>query len=146
MPNLKQRQMMKQLSKMQSALFLLGGVLMVAGAGCYAFMWQRAVACWLFLAGALLFASMQMAQSYEGRNVGIRRLKRIMSVADVCFVLSGLCMVENVYMLLQPLFSSYAQYLELLYNKWVLLLLVAAVLEMYTMHRLQAELGKEADA
>lgn len=116
---------------------------MVAGVGCYVFMWQRQAASCVALVGAALFASMQMMQAYEGRSVTIRRLKRIMSVADVCFVLAGLVMVENTFLLLPHLFSSYTQYLELLYNKWVLLLLVGAVLEMYTMHRLSAELRRE---
>ena len=31
----------------------------------------------------------------------------------------------------------------MVFNKWVLLLLVAAVLEIYTMHRISSELDKE---
>ena len=50
---------MKQLSKIQSILFLIGGVLMVIGAGCYAFLLGQKVVCWVYLVGALLFAWMQ---------------------------------------------------------------------------------------
>ena len=134
---------MKQMNKVQSARFLIGGVLMVIGAGCYVFLWQREVVCWVFLAGACLFGGLQLMQTYEGRNFTVKRLKRIMSVADMFFIFAGLVMVDNAYMLSQSLFDNYASYLEMVFNKWVLLLLVAAVLELYTMHRISSELDKE---
>ena len=59
---------MKQLNTIQSALFLIGGVLMVIGAGCFVFMFAQPIVCWIFLAGALLFAAMQVNQTYEGHN------------------------------------------------------------------------------
>ena len=34
-------------------------------------------------------------------------------------------------------------YFNLIYNKWVMLLLAAAILEMYSMHRIASELKKE---
>lgn len=134
---------MKQLTKLQSALFLIGGVLMVVGAGCYAFIFGQQVACWVYLAGALLFASLQVSQTYEGQNTTIKRLKRIMTTADIFFVLSGLLMVDSAYQFLRDSFSDIVTYYNLVYNKWVLLLLVAALLEMYAMHRISAELKKE---
>lgn len=134
---------MKQLSKLQSTLFLIGGVLMVIGAGCYAFIYAQQVVCWVYLAGALLFASMQVSETYEGNNQAVKRLKRIMTFADIFFVLSGLLMVESAYMFMRDSFTDIVSYYNLVYNKWVLLLLVAAILEMYTMHRISAELKKE---
>lgn len=136
---------MRQLNRLQSALFLVGGMLMVAGAGCFAAMWQRGAACWVFLVGACLFAAMQTAQAYDGTSTAIRRLKGIMTVADIFFVAAGILMVEDTHRFAQPLFSSYASYLELVYNKWVLMLLIAALLEIYTMHRIASELKKEQD-
>ena len=56
---------MKQLSKVQSILFLSGGAMMVIGAGCFAFMWQQHIVCWIYLLGALLFGVIQMMQTYE---------------------------------------------------------------------------------
>lgn len=134
---------MKQLSKLQSTLFLIGGVLMVVGAGCYAFLVAQQVVCWVYLVGALIFASMQVNQTYEGNSSTIKRLKRIMTTADIFFVLSGLLMVDSAYMFLRDSFSDTVTYLNLIYNKWVLMLLVAAILEMYTMHRIGSELKKE---
>ena len=134
---------MKQLTKFQSALFFLGGVLMVVGAGCYAFLVGQQVVCWIYLVGALLFASMQVSQSYDGISDTVRRLKRIMTTADIVFVLSGLLMVDSAYQFMRDAFSNVETYFDVVYNKWVLLLLVAALLEMYTMHRIDAELKKE---
>lgn len=134
---------MKQLSRTQNIIFLVGGVLMVVGAGCFAFMWQLEVMCWIYLAGAVMFATMQMMQTYEGNNITVRRLKKIMTTADIFFVLSGILMVDNAYRFMQQVFTNYVTYFQYVFNKWVLLLLVAAVLEIYTMHRISAELSKE---
>lgn len=133
---------MKQLTKLQSALFLIGGLLMVVGAGCFAFLLWRDAVCWVFLVGAVLFASMQVSQTYEGQNPTLKRLKRIMTLADILFVIAGLLMVDTAYQFLRDAFSDLTTYLQVVYNKWVLLLLVAAILEMYTMHRMAAELKK----
>lgn len=134
---------MKQLSRTQNIIFLVGGVLMVVGAGCFAFMWQQEVMCWIYLAGAVMFATMQMMQTYEGNNITVRRLKKIMTTADIFFVLSGILMVDNAYRFMQQVFTNYVAYFQYVFNKWVLLLFVAAVLEIYTMHRISAELSKE---
>lgn len=134
---------MKQLNKLQSLIFLTGGAMMVVGAGCFALMWQQKIACWIYLAGALMFGVMQMMQEYQGNNFIVRRLKRIMSLADIFFILSGFLMVDMVYRFLQSAFDNYLTYYNTIYNKWVVLLLIAAILEMYTMHRIEHELSKE---
>ncbi len=136
---------MKQLNKIQSAVFLAGGVLMVAGAGCYAFMFMQSVACWIYLLGAVMFAVMQVGQTYEGGNFAVKRLKKIMTTADIFFVLSGVLMVDSAHLFLKDAFSDYTTYINYIYNKWVVLLLVAAILEMYSMHRISSELRKDAD-
>ena len=134
---------MKQLNKLQSLIFLTGGAMMVVGAGCFALMWQQKIACWIYLAGALMFGVMQMMQEYQGNNFTVKRLKRIMSLADIFFILSGFLMVDMVYRFLQSVFDNYLTYYNTIYNKWVVLLLIAAILEMYTMHRIGHELSKE---
>lgn len=134
---------MKQLSKIQTIVFLVGGILMVIGAGSYVFMFQRAVMSVVFLVGALCFALMQLEQRYYGQNVVIIRLRRIQIIADVLFILSGILMIDSHYMLLKPLFSSYTDYIQYVYNKWIMTLLIAAILEIYTVHRLSSELEKE---
>lgn len=125
----------------------MGGLLMVIGAGCYSFLVGRQIMCWVFLVGACLFAVIQMAQTYEGDSIVIKRLKRIQCMAGIFFILSGMLMVDSAYQVLLPLFngstsSGYFTYIEYVYNKWVVLLLIAAVLEIYTTHRLDSELKK----
>lgn len=116
---------------------------MTIGAGFYAFMCYQPVACWVYLLGASLFAVIQCMQTYEGKNFVVRRLKRIMTIADVFFVFSGLLMVDTTYRVLESAFTNYIAYYQFIYNKWVVLMLVAAILEIYTQHRISSELKKE---
>jgi len=136
---------MRQLSKLQSILFMLGGLLMVVGAGCYVFMFAQPVVCWVFLLGTILFAAMQCMQSYEGTDMTVRRLKRIMTLADLFFVLAGLLMVDTTYQFLRDAFNNVIDYYQMVYNKWVVLLLIAVALEVYTTHRISHMLGKQQD-
>ena len=142
---------MKQLNKIQSALLLLGGVLMVVGACSFVlkqiYPWLVETTSWVFLLGTVLFSVIQSMQTYEGNDPTIKRLKRIQSIADIFFILSGMLMVDTVYHVLVSLFDSnmsagYYTYIEYVYNKWVVLLLIAAILEVYTTHRLDSELKK----
>ena len=140
---------MKQLNSLQNLIFLAGGALMVIGVALNFFGFQQVAAC-LFLLGAVCFGGMQMMQAYEGNNVVIRRLRRIMTLADVLFIVSGLLLLEQIFNFLMPLFQIngmqgmiyYAQYV--VHNNWVLVLFVAALLELYTMHRISSELAEEA--
>ena len=130
---------MKKLNNVQVAVFLLGALLMVIGAGTSMLAWGSAP--YVFSVGALCFASMQMFQRYEGSNFVIRRLRRIQLVSDVLFLVSGLLMIANKGNFLG---LSYMTYIEYVYNKWVITLLVAAILQLYSTHRLGHELEKEA--
>lgn len=134
---------MKQLNKLQSILYAVGGALMVIGAGCFAFMWQQQAVCWLYLVGTTLFCLMQSMQTYEGTDFVVRRLKRIQAVANIFFMLAGILMIDTAYMFFRPLFDSSIAYVDYLYNKWVVLLLIAALLEIYTMHRIDHEMKKD---
>ena len=138
---------MNQLSKLQSVIFLLGGVLMVVGAACFAFGFiypkMMLITSWLFLAGTVLFSVIQAMQVYEGPSLIIHRLKRMQYVADIFFVLSGISMVDTVYAFARHWFSNQETYITYFYNKWVVFLLIAALLELYTTHRISHELKKE---
>ena len=110
---------MKQLNSLQNLIFLAGGALMVIGVALNFFGFQQVAAC-LFLLGAVCFGGMQMMQTYEGNNVVIRRLRRIMTLADVLFIVSGLLLLEQIFNFLMPLFQIngmqgmiyYAQYVR----------------------------------
>lgn len=139
---------MRQLSKTQSIILLIGACLMVIGVAAYVFNLTVA-APWIFAVGSVAFAVMQMQQVYEGKNFTIKRLRRIMVLGDFLFVLSAFVMIENANRFLLPFFLKYMEngynaYVTYLHNNWVVLLLVAAILEMYTTHRISSELDKEA--
>lgn len=130
---------MKQLNKLQTAIFLVGALLMVVGAGTSLLQWEWAP--YLFALGALGFASMQMLQRYEGTNFTIRRLRRIMLLSDVLFLVSAVLMFAGQ----QNYFGlDHITFLQYIYNKWVVTLLIAAILQLYTTHRIGSELGREA--
>ena len=130
---------MKQLNKIQLIIYLLGATLMAIGAGISILGWW--IAPYVYCVGALCFASMQMQQRYEGTNFTIRRLRRIMLTSDVLFMLAGLLMLSNGHNVFG---LSYITYMEYVYNKWIVVLLIAAILQLYSMHRLDQELAKEA--
>lgn len=130
---------MKQLSNIETAILLIGGLLMVVGAG--GSMFLQSWATYIFASGALLFAAMQMRQSYEGNNFTIRRLRRIQLTSDVLFLLAGLLMLAN-----QSNFFgiNLLLYIKYVHNNWIVVLLVAAILQLYASHRIANELEKEA--
>ena len=130
---------MRELNKLQTAIFLFGGILMAVGAGTTLLGWGSAP--YIFAFGAVGFSSMQMLQRYEGQNFTIRRLRRMMLISDVLFLVAALLMFAskgNYFGL------SYITYIEYVYNKWVVVLLIAALLQLYSMHRIGSELEKEA--
>ena len=128
---------MKQLNSLQSLLFIGGGLLMVVGVGCYVFMFAMQIVC------CILFALMQMMQTYEGNSLTLKRLRNILNFADMLFVLAGLLMVDNAYGFLRSAFGNQIDYITYIYNKWVVVLLIAVVVEVYTVHRIDHELKKE---
>ena len=134
---------MKKLNKIESILFMLGGMLMVTGIGCYVFMLAPSVTCWIALTGSILFSTLHMMQAYEGSLLAIKRLKRILNIADLLFVVAGILIVDSTYNFLRPAFENQESYITYVYNKWVLLLLIAAILEVYATHRIDYLLKKQ---
>ena len=66
----------------------------------------------------------------------------------VLFILSGVLMLENAFKFMLPLFvkyvdNGYMAYVTYIHNNWVVLLLIAAIIEIYTTHRISYELKKE---
>lgn len=130
---------MRQLSKIETAIYIVGAVLMVAGAGISMTGWGGYP--YLFCMGAVCYAAMQLQQRYEGQNFTIRRLRRMMILSDVLLLVAGLLMIatkEN------SLGLSHITYLQYVYNKWVVVLLIAALMQLYVTHRIDYELAKEA--
>ena len=130
---------MRQLSKSEVAVMLLGGLLMVVGAGANILFMTWAP--YVFAPGALLFVAMQLRQRYDGHDFTIRRLRRMLIISDVLFLVAGLLMLAN-----QSNFFGLNQllYIKYVHNNWVVVLLVAAILQLYAGHRIANELEKEA--
>jgi hypothetical protein len=130
---------MRQLSKLETVIMLVGGLLMVVGAG--GTMFLQSWAAYVFAPGALMFSAMQMRQTYDGRNFTIRRLRRLLLVSDVLFLIAALLMMLN-----QSNFIGISQlaYVQYVHNNWIVVLLVAAILQLYASHRIANELEKEA--
>ena len=130
---------MRQLSKSEVAVMLLGGLLMVVGAGANILFMTWAP--YVFAPGALLFVAMQLRQRYDGHNFTIRRLRRMLIISDVLFWVAGLLMLAN-----QSNFFGLNQllYIKYVHNNWVVVLLVAAILQLYAGHRIANEIEKEA--
>ena len=65
---------MNTLSPLQNFIYRIGALLLIAGV----MLWQASTR-WgiiVYSIGACMFASMQMAQRYDGKNVVLRRLRR----------------------------------------------------------------------
>lgn len=137
---------MKELTKIQSIALALGALLMVASTGLVVFNIIPQVSAVIFAIGAITFAAMQMMQTYSGDSLTIRRLRRIMVAGDICFILSALLMLEHVYHFAFPYFATtiegYNAYVHYIYNNWVIPLLIGAVIELYTTHRIAYEIKK----
>ena len=130
---------MRPLNKLETYLLLLGGLLMVVGAAASVLLQPWAP--YVFAPGALLFATMQMRQRYEGTDVTIKRLRHIMLLSDVLFLVAALLMFANQGNFLG---LDYLSYIKYIHNNWIVVLLVAAILQLYTSHRIANELEKEA--
>ena len=131
---------MRQLNKTQNIIFIVGGLLMVIGAGTSLFAWAWAP--YSYAIGAICFTAMQMQQRYEGGNFTIRRLRRMMLISDVLFLMAALLMFANMGNILN---LSQVDYVQYVYNKWVVILLIAAILQLYSSHRIGNELEKEGN-
>ena len=133
---------MKQLNRIETIIYAAGGLMMALGTGLYAFFIKQDIACIVMLVGAIGFATMQMRQQYLGTNIAIRRL-----LADVGFILAGLFMVEDVYGIVRPFavnsIGGYTTYVNIVYHNWVVILLIATVIEFYTIHRIDHIIKKE---
>ena len=130
---------MKQLNKIESIIMVVGALLMVVGTvmGLFKLSWFPFV----YAVGAIGFASMQMLQRYEGRNLTIKRLRGIMVLSDVLFLFTAVLMFANQG---NALGLDWIYYLNYIKNNWVVLLLLAAILQLYTTYRIDHELEKEA--
>lgn len=123
---------MKKLNIFQNLLYRLGAVFLLAGL----LLWIPRLwfAPYVYLAGAVLFAVMQTLQSYEGRALVIRRLRRQQLLGAFLLIVSGGMMIAGLY---HVHFCSR--------NEWLIVLVIAAVFEIYSAFRIPVELSKHKE-
>jgi len=130
---------MRQLNKLQSIVFAVGAVLMLVGAALGMFF--REVAPWIFAVGALAYVAIQVQQRYEGDNFTIQRLRRIMLMSDILLIVVAALMFADYG---NPFGLDQLTWLNYIHNNWIVVLLIAAVIQLYTVFRIDSELDKEA--
>lgn len=121
---------MRRLSSIENLVFRVGALAMVAGAAL--FLANRWVANVLFVAGVVMFAVMQLRTTYDGSNFTIARLRRQQLFGAAMLTLSAVAMT-----------AQNLGHTLLMYNEWVVCLLIGAVVELYAAFRLASELDKE---
>lgn len=121
---------MKPLSSLQNWIYRLGGLMIILGAMLNPI--ASTLSPYIYCFGALMFAAMQMLQGYDGDSITIRRLRRQQLIGATLLLFSGVAMFGHIYHL---------RYLR--NNEWLFLLLIAAILELYTAFRIPNELQKE---
>lgn len=130
---------MKPLNKIQTAIYAVGALLMLVGA--VLGMVAPTVAPYLFAVGALAYVAMQLQQRYEGDNFTISRLRRIMLMSDVLLIVVAALMFADHG---NPFGLDHLTWVNYIHNNWLVVLLLAAVIQLYTVFRIDAELKKEA--
>ena len=128
---------MRQLNKIENTILLFGAVMMVIGSGANIF--AQPWAPYVFGMGTVGYVLMQLKQKYEGSNVAIKRLRRMVIISDVCLLLAAVMMFANMDNLFRLDAVTYIKYVH---NNWVVVLLVADMLQLYTSHRISKEILK----
>ena len=83
---------------------------------------------------------MQLRQRYEGNNITVKRLRHMIILSDVLFLVAALLMFANQSNFLG---LDYLTYIKYVHNNWVVVLLVAAILQLYASHRIANELEED---
>lgn len=109
--------------KIRSVVFILGGLLILAGAASFITGWIGSPI--IYTVGAVFFAIPQLMDRYEGPNVIIRRLRRQQIFGALLLLMTSFFMFTGEH------------------NEWVICLAIAAFLELYTSFRLSQEEEKE---
>ena len=129
---------MRQLNKIENTILLFGAVMMVIGSGANIF--AQPWAPYVFGMGTVGYVLMQLKQKYKGSNVAIKRLRRMVIISDVCLLLAAVMMFANMDNLFRLDAITYIKYVH---NNWVVVLMVAAMLQLYTSHRISKEILKD---
>lgn len=112
--------------------FYIGGLLLVVGAVLPVVPGAEGIAAPIYAIGCVLYALIQIRQSYDGANIQVKRLRRQQIISDVLLVISAVLMLCYAYQL-APIGSG----------EWKIVLLVAVIQQIYTAFRIPAALSGE---
>ena len=126
---------MKELTKFQTILYNLGGVMMLIGAIMPMELSLMTYAAYIYMCGALTFGCMQLLQRYDGRNIALMRLRRQQIVASFLLIAAGIMFIMKV--------NAIAPFRG---DEWQVALCIAAFIELYTAFRIPAEIKKENES
>lgn len=112
-------------------LYHLGGIMLVLGSIIPLFDPTLHIAAYVFGIGALLFCPIQAYDRYEGNNFIIRRLRR-QQVLGVLMIAVTAALMFSTHFQLPPFRGS----------EWKVTLMIATVLELYTIFRIDRESKK----
>lgn len=128
---------MKKLNKLQNTIFFLGGMMLMAGSVLFLFE-PVILAPAIFSAGAVFYVLIQWMQGYEGDNIRIIRLRKIQMFSGFMILLSAALMISNRWV-----YDIYTIFKLDIYNMWIAVLLAAAILQFYTILKIDKELLRE---
>ena len=126
---------MKELTKFQTILYNLGGVMMLIGAIMPMEPSLMTYAAYIYMCGALTFGCMQLLQRYDGCNIALMRLRRQQIVASFLLIAAGIMFIMKV--------NAIAPFRG---DEWQVALCIAAFIELYTAFRIPAEIKKENES
>lgn len=108
---------------LRTLLYRLAGLALVVGAVLPLF--APTAAAYTFAVGALIFAPIQLTDRYEGKNFTIRRLRRQQMLGALMLVVTACLMITAAY--------GIAPFRG---HEWMITLLIATLLEVYTIFRI----------
>ena len=111
------------MKKIQSIIYIIGGILLVVGASLYITRWAWAP--YIYIIGSFMFSAMQMLDRYTGKNLVLIRLRRQQILGAIALMLTGILM------------------LTCKHNEWIPCMLVGCIVELYTAFRIPQEYEKE---
>lgn len=111
------------MKQIQPILFVIGAILILVGAITFITNWELSP--YLYTAGALIVAVIQLINPYKGNNVVIKRLWIQQIFGGLALLLTSLFMFTTSH------------------NEWIVCLTIAAFLELYTVFRISHEEEKE---
>lgn len=123
---------MKPLSPLQNLLYMLGGILLLAGAAMPLSPLPLWAAVFTYSLGAVLFAGMQVLMRYEGDSIVVRRLRRQQLMGAAMLVAAAVLMA-----------GEWQRWPLCRHGEWKVALCIGAILELYAAFRISSELEKK---